>query len=70
MILQLDEDDLDPLLDDASPGDWHELLTAEAIERACSEADAKVERVEALIEEIGVHAVVEALRRRGTLVRP
>lgn len=69
MLLQLDEDDLEPI-GDATPGDWRELLTVEAIERACDEADAKVAKVDALIEEVGVHAVVEALRRRHVLVRP
>jgi hypothetical protein len=69
MILQLDEDDLDDITD-ATPGDWRTLLTVDAIETACDQADAKVARVETLIEEVGVHAVVEALRRRGTLVRP
>lgn len=70
MILELDEDDLCPLTEDTSPGDWRELLTAEAIQRACDQADARVSRADALIDEIGAHAVVEALRRRGILKRP
>jgi hypothetical protein len=52
---------------DTSPGNWWDLLTADAIDRACKDLDDKVARVDALLDDVGASAVVEALRRRGVL---
>lgn len=41
--------------------------SVEEIEQFCREYETKVEKADALIEEVGALAVVEALRRRGVL---